>query len=184
MEKDPVDRPREIRTKHVAFRNEGGRPMKQTTLPEDPWPLLPETRLAQATPLILVIDDSPTVRKVIEVCLQRTGFAVQTFVDGVAALRWLRTPDAVTPALIYLDIEMPRMDGYEVARALRGMPGLEQTVLIMISSRDHVLDRLKSRLVGAQQYLTKPFKTQDVVALTQSALSAVLSVARTRKDER
>ena len=133
---------------------------------------LPSPRPACAThsPLVLVIDDSATVRKVVEVALQRAGFTVQSFPDGPCALRWLARLDATTPALAFLDIELPVMDGYAVARTLHDLPALQQMPLIMLSCRDGLLDRLKSRLVGAQWYLTKPFQVEKLVAVTRLAL--------------
>ncbi len=140
-------------------------------------------RVAQAVPLILVIDDSLTVCKVVEVTLQRAGFLVLSFPDGVTALRWLASPDVVMPALIYLDIGLPKLDGYEVVRLLRGRPALARTPIIMLSSRDRVLDRVKSRLAGAHNYLSKPFKTAELLALTCSTLSIPSPVARTEEEQ-
>ena len=122
--------------------------------------------------LILVIDDSATVRKVIEVALRRAGFAVQPFADGPSALRWLVSPSAPKPALIYLDIELPRMNGYAVAHALHNLPTFKQTPLIMLSCHDGLLDRLKSRLVGAQAYVTKPFRVEQLVAAARTVLGS------------
>jgi twitching motility two-component system response regulator PilG len=147
--------------------------MTHSALAHSAWPPAPETRPpAQATPLILVIDDSITVRKIIEITLRRAGFGVVSFADGVTALRWLASPEAMTPALIYLDIELPRMNGYEVARMLRCRPRLFSTPLVMLSGRDGVLDHLKSRLVDACVHLTKPFKAEQVVELTRSLLAS------------
>ncbi len=143
-----------------------------------------EARIEQWTaPLILVIDDSPTVRKVVEVTLHRAGFSVLSFADGVAALRWLHSSAAALPALIYLNIELPYMDGYEVAHTLRGLPGLERTVIIMLSSRAGLLDCLKSRLVGARDHLSKPFKVEQLVALTRGVLATLPQAARAREEQ-
>ncbi|TMC23634.1 MAG: response regulator [Chloroflexi bacterium] len=120
--------------------------------------------------LVMVIDDSNTVRKIIETCLRREGFEVKSFSDGVDAIRWLSGPDARVPDLIMLDIGLPKMDGYELARRLKIKPQFQDTVIIMISRRDGVIDRLKGRLAGAKDYITKPFQTQEVVALTEHYL--------------
>ena len=120
--------------------------------------------------LIMVIDDSATVRKIIETCLRREGFEVRGFSDGVEAVKWLTEPQAPIPDLVLLDIELPKMDGYEVARRLKTKPRFNNTVIVMLSRRDGVIDRLKGRLAGARDYITKPFKTQDIIAVTQSHL--------------
>jgi twitching motility two-component system response regulator PilG len=118
--------------------------------------------------LIMVIDDSTTVRKIIATCLGREGFAVVSFPDGVEAMRWLSQPNARIPDLVTLDIGLPKMDGFEVARRLKAKPQFNQTVIIMISRRDGVIDRLKGRLAGAKVSIAKPFKTHDVIAVVES----------------
>src|SRR5258708_11279459 len=125
--------------------------------------------------LVMVIDDSNTVRKIIETCLGREGFEVKGFSDGVDAIRWLAEPDARVPDLVVLDIGLPKMDGYEIARRLKTKPQFANTIIVMLSRRDGVLDRLKGRLAGAREYITKPFKTQEIVALIESYLGIPLS---------
>ncbi len=120
--------------------------------------------------LIMVIDDSTTVRKIIETCLGRKGFEVQSFSDGVEAMRWLTSPDMRVPDLVILDVGLPKMDGYEVARRLKTKPQFSDTIIVMLSRRDGMIDKLKGRLVGAKDYLTKPFKTQDIVSVIESHL--------------
>ncbi|GHO44284.1 response regulator transcription factor [Ktedonospora formicarum] len=119
---------------------------------------------------VMVIDDSTTVRKIIETCLGREGFLVQGCADGVEAMRWLTQPGAQIPDLILLDIGLPKMDGYEVARRLKTKPQFANTVIVMLSRRDGVIDRLKGRLAGAKDYVTKPFKTQEIIAIIESYL--------------
>ena len=121
--------------------------------------------------LVMVIDDSTTVRKIIETCLGREGFEVIGFPDGVEAIRWLTSPGAHVPDLVILDIGLPKMDGYEVARRLKAKPQFANTVIVMLSRRDGMIDRLKGRLAGAKDYITKPFKTQDIVDIAQTYLS-------------
>jgi len=120
--------------------------------------------------LVMVIDDSMTVRKIIETCLRRQGFQVMGFPDGVEAIRWLMEPASRVPDLVLLDIGLPKMDGYEVARRLKIKPQFSNTVIVMLSRRDGVIDRLKGRLAGAKDYITKPFKTQDIISITESYL--------------
>ncbi len=120
--------------------------------------------------LILVIDDSTTVRKIVETCLGRAGFDAIGFPDGIEAISWLMGAESRIPDLVILDIGLPKMDGYEVARRLKSKPQFAKTIIIMLSRRDGMIDRLKGRLAGAQQYITKPFKTQEIVDIVEGYL--------------
>ncbi|HTI13870.1 MAG TPA: response regulator [Dictyobacter sp.] len=120
--------------------------------------------------LVMVIDDSATVRKIVETCLGREGFEVKGFPDGVEAMRWLTEPSARVPDLVILDIGLPKMDGYEVARRLKSKQQFANTVIVMLSRRDGMIDKLKGRLAGARDYLTKPFKTQEIIDVIESHL--------------
>jgi twitching motility two-component system response regulator PilG len=124
--------------------------------------------------LVMVIDDSATVRKIIETCLRREGFVVEGYADGVEAMKALTSTQARIPDLVLLDINLPKMDGYEVARKFKTKPQFNNTVIVMLSRRDGVIDRLKGRLAGAKEYITKPFKTQDVVDVITTYLGAPL----------
>ncbi len=125
---------------------------------------------------VMVIDDSPTVRKIIETCLRREDFDVRSFTDGVEAMRWLTNdPESRVPDLVLLDIGLPKMDGYEVARRFKTKPQFNHTVIVMLSRRDGVIDRLKGRLAGAKEYITKPFKTQEIVTIIQDQLGVPAS---------
>ncbi len=121
---------------------------------------------------IVVIDDSLTVRKILETCLRRAGYEVKSFPDGVEVLRWLTKPEACIPALVLVDLGLPKLDGYDLIRLLKAKPAFEQTVFVIISRRDGVLDRIKGRLAGAHAYVTKPFTTQTIIALVQGHLGA------------
>ena len=120
--------------------------------------------------LVMVIDDSLTVRKIIETSLKREGFETVSYPDGISALDALNKRRHAVPDLIILDIGLPKMDGYEIARILKTKPHFNQTTIVMLSGRDGVIDRLRGRLAGAKDYLTKPFRTQDVLAVVQSYL--------------
>ena len=121
--------------------------------------------------LVMIIDDSLTVRKIMETSLKREGFASVSYPDGIEALRALSEGLAV-PDLVLLDIGLPKMDGYEVARHLKTKQQFGNTPIVMISKRDGVIDRLKGRLAGAKDYVTKPFKTQEVMIIVHSHLSS------------
>ena len=121
---------------------------------------------------IMVIDDSPTVRKIIETCLRREDFDVLGFADGVDAMRRITNdPARRVPDLVLLDINLPKIDGYEVARRFKAKAIFNNTIIIMLSRRDSVIDRLKGRLAGAKDYITKPFKTQEIVSIVQEQLN-------------
>ena len=129
--------------------------------------LPPNTPSLSQSKLIMVIDDSPTVRKVIEVCLRREGLEVVSYPDGIQALRAItnRLPD-----LVILDLDLPKMSGFEVARYMRSKPQWSRTVIVILSRHDGILVRLKARLAGAQAYLTKPFTTQMIVDVVKTTL--------------
>ncbi|HLQ28569.1 MAG TPA: response regulator [Ktedonobacteraceae bacterium] len=121
--------------------------------------------------LVMIVDDSLIVRKIIETSLKREGFESISFSDGIEVLRAIteqrlrRIPD-----LVVLDIGLPKMDGYELARRLKTKPQFNHTVIIMLTSHDGVIDRLKGRLAGAKEYITKPFRTQDVISAIHTHL--------------
>lgn len=121
-------------------------------------------------PLIMVIDDSLTVREILRVSLRRAGYEVICFPEGIEAIRWLTQPQPHLPALLILDVGLPKLSGYDIAHSFKSKPALAHIVIVMLSGHTSVLDRLKGRLSGAQHYLTKPFKTQDIVAVVQAHL--------------
>jgi DNA-binding response OmpR family regulator len=120
--------------------------------------------------LVLVIDDSFTVCKVIEICLRREGYESKCFSDGVLALQWLKSPEACLPDLILVDLCLPKLDGYSVIQHLRAQPVLSQTIFVIVTRRDGLIDKLKGKLVGAQAYLTKPFTVEQLISLVKMHL--------------
>lgn len=123
------------------------------------------------TKLIVVIDDSLTIRKILSVYLRREGFHVEVFADGVAALRHFAQPEARIPNLILLAICLPKLDGFELLRLLKAKPRFAHTIFIMLTRRSGLLDQLKARLAGAKGYLIKPFQTQQLLETLQAHLS-------------
>ena len=121
--------------------------------------------------LVMIIDDSLTVRKIMETSLKREGFASVSYPDGIEALRALSERRHPIPDLVLLDIGLPKMDGYEVARHLKTKQQFGNTTIVMISQRDGMIDRLKGRLAGAKDYITKPFKTKEVMTIVHSHLN-------------
>ncbi len=126
--------------------------------------------MPRQSPCVVCVDDSPTVRKILETCLSREGFAVHTFPDGVEMMRWLTGPQGRIPNLVILDICLPKMDGYEVAKRLKTKACCTHSIIVMLSRRDSIIDRLKGRLAGASVYLSKPFKTQELVSVVKTPL--------------
>lgn len=114
--------------------------------------------------LVMIIDDSPVMRKIIEASLRREGIHSMSFADGFDALRALSEHHDLVPDLVLLDVSMPKVDGYQVAHLLKVRPRFKNTVIIMLSGHDGKLDYFKGRIAGASVYLTKPFKMRDMLA--------------------
>lgn len=108
--------------------------------------------------MVLVIDDSLTVRKILETSLLRAGFAASSFPDGIQAMQALTEGRVPIPDAIILDIGLPKMDGFAVARALKRQRAFKRAIIIMLSGHDSYIDKLRGRLAGANTYLTKPFQ--------------------------
>ena len=119
---------------------------------------------------VVVIDDSVVVRKIVEISLGRCGIGCISYQDGYEALKAFKTGEDYVPDLIFLDIGMPKIDGYDLLRLLKSNPQFDHTTVVMLSGRDGMLDRLKSRLAGAKGYVTKPFRTQELLSIALSCL--------------
>ncbi len=113
------------------------------------------TDMLRARKLIVAVDDSLTVRKLVSVHLERRGYRVLALDDGLAALSKL---EEFRPDLILLDISLPKVDGYEICKLLRKHSELKKVPVIMLSGRDGFWDRLRGRMAGATEYITKPFE--------------------------
>jgi twitching motility two-component system response regulator PilG len=119
---------------------------------------------------VVVIDDSMVVRKIVEIILSRYGITCISYQDGYEALKAFKTGEDYIPDLIFLDIGLPKIDGYDLLRLLKTSPQFDHTEVVVLSARDGVLDRLKGRLAGAKGYVTKPFKTQELLSIALSCL--------------
>ncbi len=117
---------------------------------------------------LLVVDDSPAQRHYVADCLARQGFDVTTAEDGKIALA---KAQAVRPALIVSDYEMPNMTGFELVHALRRDPELRQIPVIMLTARDSKRDMAQMRAAGASAYLVKPFSQDKCIALVERTLA-------------
>jgi len=109
---------------------------------------------------VLVIDDSNTIRRSAELFLRQAGFEVILAEDGFDALAEINDHQ---PHVIFVDIMMPRLDGYQTCALIKQNPELKSTPVIMLSSKDGVFDRARGRLAGSDRYLTKPFTQEALV---------------------
>ena len=110
---------------------------------------------------VLVIDDSNTIRRSAELFLKQAGYEVILAEDGFDALSKIADHQ---PRVIFVDIMMPRLDGYQTCALIKQNPKLKSTPVIMLSSKDGVFDRARGRLAGSDRYLTKPFTKEGLVA--------------------
>lgn len=133
-------------------------------------------RSSADVPLVLVVDDSITVRRVTQRLLQREGYRVALAADGLQALERLREE---RPAVVLSDIEMPRMDGFDLARAIRGDPVLENLPIIMITSRMAEKHRQHAAQLGVNHYLGKPYSDEALLALVRHFAERMAPVAGT-----
>jgi len=109
---------------------------------------------------VLVIDDSNTIRRSAEMFLRQAGFDVILAEDGFDALAKISDHQ---PRVIFVDIMMPRLDGYQTCALIKQHPNLKSTPVIMLSSKDGVFDRARGRLAGSDRYLTKPFTREALI---------------------
>lgn len=111
---------------------------------------------------VMVIDDSSTIRRSAEIFLVQAGYQVILAQDGFDALAKINDHQ---PSLIFCDILMPRLDGYQTCALIKKSPKFHRTPVIMLSSKDGLFDRARGRMVGSDEYLTKPF-TKDSLLKT------------------
>ena len=116
--------------------------------------------------VILVLDTSLTTRKILEVMLRREGYQVASFSDPGEALQYLAHYRQHMPALVFVGLSLPRIDGYTVLRYLKSEPRFQAIVTIaLLTQADGMLGHLKARLAGARQTVFKPLVRQRIVAL-------------------
>ncbi len=112
---------------------------------------------------VLVVDDNPEFVETLKILLEAGGYAVQTAQDGLEALEILNNPVGRKPEVVVADITMPRCNGLELCRQVRLLPGLELLPFIFLSARAEPQDRVAGLLLGADDYLTKPFETEELL---------------------
>jgi len=117
---------------------------------------------------ILVVDDSKTIRRTAETLLSKEGCQVFTAIDGFDALSKIADHQ---PDLIFVDIMMPRLDGYETCSLIKHNKTYKETPVIMLSSKDGLFDRARGRIVGSEQYLTKPFTKDELLGAISNQIN-------------
>lgn len=116
---------------------------------------------------VMVIDDSKTIRRTAESLLKKAGCQVLTATDGFEALAIIADN---RPDVIFVDIMMPRLDGYQTCALIKNNPLFKKTPVIMLSSKDGLFDRARGRIVGSEQYLTKPFTKDELLGAIRQYL--------------
>ncbi len=117
---------------------------------------------------VMVIDDSKTIRRTAETLLSKEGCQVFTAIDGFDALSKIADHQ---PDLIFVDIMMPRLDGYQTCSLIKHNKVFKETPVIMLSSKDGLFDRARGRIVGSEQYLTKPFTKDELLGAISNQIN-------------
>lgn len=122
---------------------------------------------------VMVIDDSKTIRRTAETLLKKEGCEVITAVDGFDALA--KIADS-RPDIIFVDIMMPRLDGYQTCALIKNNADFQSTPVIMLSSKDGLFDKAKGRIVGSDQYITKPFSKSELIGAIKTHVPSFVPV--------
>ena len=118
---------------------------------------------------VMVIDDSKTIRRTAETLLKREGYDVVTATDGYESLSKIADE---RPDIIFIDIMMPRLDGYQTCALIKNNSQYRHIPVVMLSSKDGLFDKAKGRIVGSDQYVTKPFTKDELLdAIRRHVLS-------------
>ena len=118
---------------------------------------------------VMVIDDSKTIRRTAETLLQKAGCEVVTAIDGFDALAKIVDNN---PDIIFVDIMMPRLDGYQTCALIKNNPDYANKPVIMLSSKDGLFDKARGRIVGSDEYLTKPFSKDELLNAIRNHVTA------------
>lgn len=117
---------------------------------------------------VMVIDDSKTIRRTAETLLKKAGCTVVTATDGFEALSKITDNQ---PDIIFIDIMMPRLDGYQTCALIKRNQNYKSTPVILLTSKDGLFDRARGRIVGSDQYLTKPFTKEELLGAIKEYIS-------------
>jgi twitching motility two-component system response regulator PilG len=114
---------------------------------------------------VIGIDDSKTIRRTAETLLKKAGCEVITATDGFESLAKVAE---YKPDIIFVDIMMPRLDGYQTCALIKNNPAFKKTPVVMLSSKDGLFERARGRIVGAEHYMTKPFTREELLNTIKS----------------
>lgn len=117
---------------------------------------------------ILVVDDEPNIVLSLEFLMRQAGYDVRVARDGEAALEVMREQ---TPDLVLLDVMMPKRDGYDVCQTIRANPAWKDVRIVMLTAKGREIEREKGLALGADDYITKPFSTREVLARVSQLLT-------------
>ena len=123
---------------------------------------------------VMVIDDSKTIRRTAEMLLKNVGCEVITAVDGFEALSKIVDHH---PGIIFVDIMMPRLDGYQTCALVKNHSAFKSIPVIMLSSKDGLFDKAKGRIVGSDQFLTKPFSKEELLSAIKAHVPDFVALA-------
>jgi twitching motility two-component system response regulator PilG len=126
-------------------------------------------------PVVVVIDDSPTIRKIMELTLQRMDLRVVSAASGVAGLAAVAEHN---PVLIFLDIVLPNVNGYQLCQVIKRNPRYQHIPVLMLSGKDGIFDKMRGRLAGANDYITKPFEPGAILAAVRKHVPQAAPAAR------
>lgn len=121
---------------------------------------------------VMVIDDSNTIRKTTEAILSREGFEVLTAADGFEAMSMITDN---RPDIIFVDIMMPRLDGYQTCSLIKNNRHFKNTPVVMLSSKDGLFDRARGRIAGSDQHINKPFSKEELIGAIHEHVKSVES---------
>ena len=121
---------------------------------------------------VMIIDDSNTIRKTTEALLTRAGYEVFTAGDGFEAMSLITDHN---PDIIFVDIMMPRLDGYQTCMLIKHNRHFKQTPVIMLSSKDGLFDRARGRIAGSEQHINKPFTEVELISAISKHVSGPIT---------
>jgi twitching motility two-component system response regulator PilG len=119
---------------------------------------------------VLIVDDSPTVRKLVAITLEKRGYKVVAAFDGVAAIKEIA---AHNPSLILMDVNMPRLDGYQLCKLVKKHETTCNIPVLMLTGKDGMFDRLRGRLVGCAGSIAKPFTPEELLEVVEQNIAQV-----------